>query len=195
VTPTQAGALVTPPQGAPPHTNHQEGAHQVPFNLDDAPTDLGPAHVYFNDLGDPYDPAAAEAAPPPAQPVDHGSLHDRFGDSASSDDDIAMEDTLSFVKGSATHGDVHKFAYDMLRLIRGGRKAAYRLQDQLQAWASRCDKTTYRKIQDALTAGFRLPVGGGWKAVFHRRRRSSRCWSTERRRACCRSPSSKASHP
>ena len=69
MTPTQAGALVTPPQGAAPHTGYQGGAHQVPFNLDDAPTDLGPAHVYFNDLGEPYDPAAAEAAPPPAQTV------------------------------------------------------------------------------------------------------------------------------
>jgi hypothetical protein len=55
---------------------------------------------------------------------------------------------------------VRKFAYDMLRLIRGGRKASYRLLDQLQAWASRCDKTTYRTIQDALTAGFELPHGG-----------------------------------
>lgn len=157
---------MTPPQGAAPHTNHQGGAHQVPFNLDDAPTDLGPAHIYFNDLGDPHDPAAAEAAPPPAHTVDHGPPHDRFGDSASSDDDLAMEDTLSFVKGSATHGDVHKFAYDMLRFIRGGRKASYRLQDQLQAWASRCDKTTYRAIQTALTAGFRVPVGGGGRLYF-----------------------------
>ena len=128
MTPTQAGILVTTPPAAQQHTQHQSAAHQVPFNLDDAPTDLGPVHVYFNDLGDPYDPAAAEAAPPPAQPVDPSSLHDRFGDSASSDDDIAMEDTLSFAKGSATLGDVHKFAYDMLRLIRGGRKASYRLQ-------------------------------------------------------------------
>ena len=38
---------------------HQGAAHQVLFNLDDAPIDIGPVHVYFNDLGDPYDPAAS----------------------------------------------------------------------------------------------------------------------------------------
>ena len=72
-----------------------------------------------------------------------------------------MDDDLSFVKGSATHGDVHDFAYKMLRLIRGGRKAAYRLQDQLQAWAARCDKTTDRAIQTAIASGFRLAADGG----------------------------------
>ena len=65
------------------------------------------------------------------QPVGPSSLHDRFGDSAPSGEDSAMGEDLSFVKGSATHGDVHKFAYDMLRLIRGRRKASYRLPDQL----------------------------------------------------------------
>jgi hypothetical protein len=72
-----------------------------------------------------------------------------------------MDDDLSFVKGSVTHGDVHAFAYKMLHLIRGGRKAAYRLQDQLQAWAARCDKTTDRAVQDAIATGFVLDVGGG----------------------------------
>jgi hypothetical protein len=157
VTPTQAGALVTPPQ-TQQHTQHQGAAHQVPFNLDDAPTDIGPVHVYLNDLGGPHDPAAAEAAPPPA-PVLAAAVRDRFEDSASSDD--VMDDDLSFVKGSATHGDVHEFAYRMLRLIRGGRKAAYRLQDQLQAWAARCDKTTDRAVQEAIATGFVLDAGGG----------------------------------
>ena len=159
MTPTQAGDLVTPPQTA----QHQGAAHQVPFNLDGAPTDLGPIHVHFNDLGEPY-AAAAEANPPPASPAPllAAAVHDCFGDSASSSSDEAhMDDTLSFVKGSATHGDVHKFAYDMLRLIRGGRKASYRLTDQLQAWAARCDKTTDRTIQITITTGFFLPHGGG----------------------------------
>ena len=88
-------------------------------------------------------------------------LHDCFGDSASSDDDEPMDDDLSFVKGSATHGDVHDFSYRMLRLIRGGRKAAYRLQDQLQAWAARCDKTTDRAVQTAISDGFSLALMGG----------------------------------
>ena len=117
-------------------------------------------HVHFNDLGEPYDPAAAEAAPPPA-PLIAAAVHDCFGDSASSDDDEPMDDDLSFVKGSATHGDVHDFAYKMLSLIRGGRKASYRLQDQLQAWAARCDKTTDRAVQTAITTGFALAAGGG----------------------------------
>ena len=119
MTPTQAGDLVTPPQTAQQHTQHQ-----VPFNLDGAPTDLGPIHVHFNDLGEPYDADAAEANPPPASsaPLVAAAVHDCFGDSASSSSDEAhMDDTLSFVKGSATHGNVHKFAYDMLRLICGGR--------------------------------------------------------------------------
>jgi hypothetical protein len=111
-------------------------------------------------LGDPYDPAAAEAAPPPT-PLIATAVHDRFEDSPSSDD--VMDDDLSFVKGSATHGDVHAFAYEMLHLIHGGRKAAYRLQDQLQAWAARCDKTTDRAIQAAIASGFCLVAdGGGW---------------------------------
>ena len=123
VTPTQAGDLVTPPQTAQQHTQHQGTAHQVPFNLDGAPTDLGPIHVRSNDLGEPYDAAAAEVNPSPA-PLLAAAVHDCFGDSASSSSDEAhMDDTLS-------HGDVHKFAYDMLRLIRGGRKASYRLADQ-----------------------------------------------------------------
>ena len=49
VTLTQRGALVTPPQ-TQQHTEHQGAAHQVPFNLDDAPTDIGPVHVYLNDF-------------------------------------------------------------------------------------------------------------------------------------------------
>ena len=121
---------MTPPQGTAPGTNHQEGAHQVPFNLDGAPQDLEAVHIHFNDLGEPYDPAAAEGAPPPAPlaPLIAAAVHDCFGDSASSSsDDAHMDDDLSFVKGSATHGDVHEFAYEMLRLIRGGRKASYRL--------------------------------------------------------------------
>ena len=170
MTPTQADALVTPPQAA-----QQPIQHQVPFNLDDAPIDIGPVHVHFNDLGDPYDPAASEAAPPPA-PLLAAAVHDRFEDSASSDD--VMDDDLSFVKGSATHGDVHEFAYRMLRLIRGSRTAAYRLQDQLQAWAARCDKTTDRAVQDAIATGFVLAAGGGGngcrQAIFHRR-----CCSSE----------------
>ena len=48
----------------------------------------------------------------------------------------------------------------MLRLIRGGRKAVYRLPDQLQAWAARCDKTTDATIQRAISRDFRTtPVG------------------------------------
>jgi len=96
---------VTPPQTAQQQTQHQGAAHQVPFNLDGAPTDIGPVHVHFNDLGDPYDPAAAEANPPPASPAPQlaAAVHDCFGDSASSSSDEAhMDDTLSFVKGSAT---------------------------------------------------------------------------------------------
>ena len=103
------------------------------------------------------------------------AVRDRFEDSASSDD--VMDDDLSFVKGSATHGDVHEFAYRMLRLIRGGRKAAYRLQDQLQAWAARCDKTTDRAVQTlSPPASFSLLEGGDGcrQAVFHRR-----CCSSE----------------
>ena len=49
----------------------------------------------------------------------------------------------------------------MLRLIRGGRKASYRLQDQLQAWAARCGKTTDRAVQTAIADGFALAAGGG----------------------------------
>ena len=161
MTPTQAGDLVTPPQTAQQQTQHQGAAHQVPFNLDGAPTDLGPIHVHFNDLGDPYDPAAPELAQPLPDPLIAAALHDRFGDSASSSDDAPMDDDLSFVKGSATHGDVHDFSYKMLRLIRGGRKASYRLHDQLQAWASRCDKTTDRAVQTAIATGFVLAAGGG----------------------------------
>ena len=157
---------MTPPQVAAPDTIHQGGAHQVPFNLDGAPQDLEAVHIHFNDLGEPYD-----HAPPPA-PLIAVAAHDCFGDSASSsDDDGPMDDDLSFVKGSATHGDVHDFAYKMLKLIRGGRKASYRLQDQVQAWAARCDKTTDRAVQNALTAGFALAAGGGGngcrQAVFH----------------------------
>ena len=171
MTPTQAGDLVTPPQTAQQQTQHQGAAHQVPFNLDGAPTDLGPIHVHFNDLGDPYDPAAPELAQPLPDPLIAAALHDRFGDSASSSDDAPMDDDLSFVKGSATHGDVHDFSYKMLRLIRGGRKASYRLHDQLQAWASRCDKTTDRAVQTAITTGFVLAAGGGGngcrQAILH----------------------------
>ena len=153
---------MTPPQGAAPHTHHQGGAHQVPFNLDDAPQGLEAVHIHFNDLGEPYDPAAPELAHPLPAPLIAAAIHDCFGDSASSDDDAAMDDDLSFIKGSATHGDVHDFSYKMLKLIRGGRKASYRLQDQLQAWAARCDKTTDRAIQTAIAAGFSLAAGGGW---------------------------------
>ena len=75
-------------------------------------------------------------------------------DSGSSSDDDAMDDTLRFVKGSATHGDVHHFSYEMLRLIRGGRKAGYKLPEQIQAWAARCDKGIDKKIQVAIIHGF-----------------------------------------
>ena len=85
------------------------------------------------------------------------------GDSDSTSDCDAMEDTLRFVKGSATQGDVHHFSYEMLRIIRGGRKAAYKLPEQLQAWAARCDKGTDRKIQVAITDGFSAAqLEGGW---------------------------------
>ena len=161
MTPTQAGDLVTPPQGAPQPTHHQGGAHQVPFNLDGAPSGLETVHIHFDDLGEPYDPAAPEGQAPPPAPVIAAAVHDCFGDSASSSSDEPMDDDLSFVKGSATHGDVHDFAYRMLRLIRGGRKAAYRLPDQLQAWAARCDKTTNRTVQTAIATGFVLAAGGG----------------------------------
>jgi hypothetical protein len=112
-------------------------------------------HIHFNDLGDPYDPATEVGTPlPTLLPVDPGSLHDCFGDSASSDDEPMDElNDLSFVKGSATHGDVHDFCYKMLKLIRGGRKAACRLQDQMQAWAAQCDKTTDRAVQVAIARG------------------------------------------
>ena len=99
---------MTPPQGTAPGTNHQGGAHQVPFNLDGAPQDLEAVHIHFNDLGEPW-----STAPPPA-PLIAVAAHDCFGDSASSsDDDGPMDDDLSFVKGSATHGDVHDFAYNL----------------------------------------------------------------------------------
>ena len=149
-------------QGAAPSTNHQGGAHQVPFNLDDAPQGPEAVHIHFNDLGDPYDPAATEGHAPPPAPLIAAAVHDCFGDSASSsDDDEPMDDDLSFVKDSATHGDVHDFSYRMLKLIRGGRKASHRLQDQLQAWAARCDKTTDRAVQEAIATGFLLPAAGG----------------------------------
>ena len=122
-------------------------------------------HIHYNDFGEPYDPAEEDGIPVLAlQPVDPSSLHDRLGDSASDDDDAPMDDDLSFVKGSATHGDVHDFSYRMLRLIRGGRKASYRLHDQLQAWVARCDKTTDAIIQRAISHGFRTsPIGVGGK--------------------------------
>jgi hypothetical protein len=127
-------------------------------------------HIHYNDLGEPYDPAAPELAQPLPAPLIAAALHDCFGDSASSsDDDRPMDDDLSFVKGSATHGDVHDFSYKMLRLIRGGRKAAYRLPDQLQAWAARCDKTTDRAVQVAIATGFNIPHVGGSEAILHRR--------------------------
>ena len=104
-----------------------------------------------------------ELAHPLPAPLIAAAPHDRFGDSASSDDDPVMDDDLSFVKGSATHvhGDVHKFSYEMLRLIRGGRKAAYHLPEQLQAWATRCDKTTDLAVQVAIATDFELPLAGG----------------------------------
>ena len=161
--------MVTPPQGAAPSTHHQGGAHQVPFNLDDAPQNIGPVHIHYNDLGEPYD----LARPLPA-PLIAAAEHDRFGDSASSDDDAIMDDDLSFIKGSATHGDVHEFSYKMLRLIRGGRKAAYRLPNQLQAWAARCDKTTDRAVQVAIAMPVPASVflwssscRGGDEAILH----------------------------
>ena len=40
MTPTQAGTLVTAPQATQQHTQHQGAVHQVPFNLDDAPTEI-----------------------------------------------------------------------------------------------------------------------------------------------------------
>ena len=49
----------------------------------------------------------------------------------------------------------------MLKLIRGGRKAAYRLPGQLQAWAARCDKTTDRAVQTVIATGFVLAARGG----------------------------------
>ena len=106
-------------------------------------------HIHFNDLGEPYDPAAPEGQTPPPAPLIAAAVHDCFGDSTSDDDDEPMDDDLTFVKGCATHGDVHDFACRMLQFIRGGRKAAYRLPDQLQpeAWAARCDKTTQRVCQ------------------------------------------------
>ena len=132
-----------------------------------------PCGVY-NDLGEPYDPAEPELAHPLPAPLIAAAEHDRFGDSASSSDDAVMDDKLSFVKGSATQGDVHKFAYEMLKLIRGGRKAAYRLPNQLQAWAARCDKTTDRAVQVAIATGFNLPHGMGWsEAILHGCRCSS----------------------
>ena len=135
-----------------------------------APQGIGPVHVQYNVLGEPHDPAAAEGQTPPPGPLIAAALHDCFGDSASSSDDEPMDDDLSFVKGSATHGDVHDFSYRMLRLIRGGRKAAYRLPDQLQAWAARCDKTTDRAVQTAIATDFVLAAGGGGvcrQAILH----------------------------
>ena len=110
---------------------------------------LEPLAAQPNATSAPIAAAAPIAAPPVA-----AAPHDCFGDSASSSDDDAMDDTLRFVKGSATQGDVHEFAYEMLRLIRGGRKASYRLPEQIQAWAARCDKGTDKKIQEAITDGF-----------------------------------------
>ena len=157
VTPTQAGDLTTPPQGAAPSTLHQWGAHQVPFNLGEVPQGIGPVHVHYNDLGEPHDPTAPEGQAQPPASLISAALHDCFGNSASDDDDEPMDDDLSFVKG-----DVHDFSYRMLKLIRGGRKAAYRLPDQLQAWAARCDKTT-----DAISCGFRTtPIGGVVRLYF-----------------------------
>ena len=124
-------------------------------------------HIHYNDLGEPYDPAAPELAQPLPAPLIAAALHDCFSGSASSDDDELMDDDLSFVKGSATHGDVHNFSYRMLRLIRGGRKAAYKLSDQLQAWAARCGKTTDATIQRAISHGFRAtPIGGGGVRLY-----------------------------
>ena len=102
VTPTQAGTLVATSQAAQQPMQHQVVAHQVPFNLDDSPHGLKAVHAHFNDLGKPYDPATEVGIPVlTLLPLDPSSLHDRFGDSASSDDNTAMNDALSFVKGSA----------------------------------------------------------------------------------------------
>ena len=81
MTPTQADDLVTPTHPCSPPTQHQEQAHQVPFNLGDAPDGLGPIHIHFK-LGEPYDPNAPDIEPPAAQPP----AHDCWGDSASSSD-------------------------------------------------------------------------------------------------------------
>ena len=165
MTPT-ADNQVTPAHPCTPAQGHQEHAHQVPFNLDDAPELQGPVHTYFNELGAPYDPAAPEDIEPPAA----RPLHDRWGDCASSSDCDMETDSLQFIRGSATHGDVHDFSYAMTRLIRGGRKASYSLHDQLQAWSAHCDKSTDREIQVAIAEGFRtmpipvpnpVPQGGG----------------------------------
>ena len=126
MTPTAAGLAI--PVTAEAAAYQHGAANQVPFSLDDAPPNTGPVHIHFNELGDPIEHVTPIAAPTAALPVG-AAPHDRFGDSASSSDDVPMEDTLQFVKGSATQGDVHVFAYEMLRLIRGGRKAAYRLTE------------------------------------------------------------------
>ena len=158
MTPT-ADNQVTPAHPCTPAQGHQEHANQVPFNLDDAPELQGPVHIHFNELGEPYDPAAPEDIEPPA-----ARPHDRWGDCASSSDCDMETDSLQFVRGSAIHGDVHDFSYAMTRLIRGGRKASYSLHDQLQAWSAHCDKTTDMQIQVAIAEGFLFPVpplGGG----------------------------------
>ena len=124
MTPTAAGLAI--PVIAQPATCHHGAANQVPFSLDNAPPDLGPVHIHFNELGEPIEHATPIAAPIAALPVAAVS-HDCFDDRAPSSDGEPMGDDIQFVKGSATHGDVHDFCYRMLRMIRGGRNASYPL--------------------------------------------------------------------
>ena len=55
MTPTAAGLAI--PVTAEAAAYQHGAANQVPFSLDNAPPDIGPVHIHFNELGDPIDPA------------------------------------------------------------------------------------------------------------------------------------------
>ena len=87
-------------------------------------------------------------------------------DDLSSDSDTEMQatsdDSLAFVKGSTTQGNVHVFIQKMIRFIRGSRAASYDLVRQVQSIASRCDDVTYDKIQMQIARNMLRLNQNGW---------------------------------
>ena len=91
MTPTAAGLAI--PVSAEAAAYHHGTTNQVPFSFDNAPPDLEPVHIHFNELGEPIGHVTPIAAPIAALPV-ATVPHDCFGDSASSSDDEPMDDDL-----------------------------------------------------------------------------------------------------